>query len=168
MAGKSETSSLVDAEKCTGCRLCEMACSMVHHGILSPDRARIRVLGFKGGKGNVPLVCQACEDAPCIKTCPMNARRRLDNRAVITDEERCIGCRACAYICPIGAPAVNPDSGKTMTCDLCADEDNQPWCVKACRDCGALTAVDPGKAAARKSRERAAQAKSAYKSKKPV
>jgi Fe-S-cluster-containing dehydrogenase component len=39
---------------------------------------------------------------------------------VVTDEDRCIGCRACAYICPFGAPVVNPDSGKTMTCDLCA------------------------------------------------
>jgi Fe-S-cluster-containing hydrogenase component 2 len=58
---------LVDAEKCTACGLCQMACSMVYHGILSPHRARIRVLRFEGGGGNVPLVCQACEDAPASK-----------------------------------------------------------------------------------------------------
>jgi carbon-monoxide dehydrogenase iron sulfur subunit len=98
----------------------------------------------------------------------MNARRRLDNGAAVTDDERCIGCRACAYICLIGAPVVNPDSGKTMTCDLGAEEDTQPWCVRACRDCGALTTVDPGKTAARKSRERATQARGAYKPKKDV
>jgi Fe-S-cluster-containing hydrogenase component 2 len=91
-----------------------MACSMMHHGILSPHRARIRVLRFASGGGNIPLICHACEDAPCIKTCPMNARRRLDNQAVVTDGERCIGCRACAYICPFGAPQVHPDSGKAM------------------------------------------------------
>jgi carbon-monoxide dehydrogenase iron sulfur subunit len=67
MARKRKTSIFVDAEKCAGCRLCEMACSMAHHGILSPDRARIRVLKFEGGKGNVPLMCQACEDAPASK-----------------------------------------------------------------------------------------------------
>ena len=124
------------------------------------------VLRFEGGGGSVPLVCQACEDAPCIKTCPMNARRRLDNQAVVTDEDRCIGCRACAYICPFGAPVVNPGSGKTMTCDLCAEEGVQPWCVKACRDHGALTSVGSGETVARKSRQRAAQVRNAYKPKK--
>jgi Fe-S-cluster-containing hydrogenase component 2 len=166
MKTKTPPLILVDPEKCTACGLCQMACSMVHHGILSPHRARIRVLRFEGGRGNVPLVCQACQDAPCIKTCPMNARRRLDNQAVVTDDERCIGCRACAYICPFGAPVVNPDSGKTMTCDLCAEEDAQPWCVKACRDYGALTSVGSGETVARKSRERAAQTRNAYKPKK--
>jgi Fe-S-cluster-containing hydrogenase component 2 len=139
---------------------------MAHHGILNPDRARIRVLRFARTGSNVPVLCQACEDAPCIKTCPMNARRRLDNQAVVTEEERCIGCRACVYICPFGAAVINPDSGKTMTCDLCAGADAQPWCVKACRDHGALTTVASASTAGRISRERAAQAKGAYQRKK--
>ncbi len=157
---------LIDSEKCTGCRLCEMACSMLHHGILSPHRARLRVLRFDNGRCNVPVVCQACEDAPCIKTCPMNARRRIGNQAVITDEDRCIGCRACVYVCPFGAPVVNPDDGKTLTCDRCSDEDGPPWCVRACRDCGALKTVTAEEAVARKSRQRAEQARAAYPPKK--
>jgi Fe-S-cluster-containing hydrogenase component 2 len=139
---------------------------MAHHGILSPHRARLRVLSFDNGRHNVPVVCQACEDAPCIKTCPMNARSRIDNQAVVTDADRCIGCRACVYICPFGAPAINPDDGKTLTCDLCADEDGQPWCVRACRDCGALQAVASEETVARKSRQRAEQARAAYQPKK--
>jgi anaerobic carbon-monoxide dehydrogenase iron sulfur subunit len=166
MTRKKNATLLVDPEKCTGCRLCEMACSMAHHGILNPQRARIRVLRFAGGRGHVPVVCQACEDAPCIKTCPMNARIRTAGRAVVTDADRCIGCRACAYICPFGAPVVNPDDGKTLTCDLCEDEEGRPWCVRACRDCGALQLVDAGETSGRKSRQRAAQARTAYRPKK--
>lgn len=92
----------------------------------------------------------------------MNARLRIANDAVVTDEDRCIGCRACVYICPFGAPVVNPDSGITLTCDLCADEDGTPWCVRACRDCGALKVVDSGQAGSRKSRQRAGQTRTAY------
>lgn len=80
---------------------------------------------------------------------------RKSKISILVDKEKCTGCRACAYICPIGVPVVNPDSGKTMMCDLCAEEDSQPRCVQTCRDCGALTIVDLGNAAARKSRDRA-------------
>ena len=44
-------------------------------------------------------------------------------------------------------------------------EGGQPWCVKACRDHGALTSVGSGETVARKSRERAVQARNAYKPK---
>ncbi len=166
MTGQKNATLTVDPEKCTGCRLCEMACSMAHHGILNPLRARIRVLRLADGRDHVPVVCQACEDAPCIKTCPMNARIRTAGHAVVTDEDRCIGCRACAYICPFGAPRVNPDDGKTLTCDLCAEEQGPPWCVTACRDHGALRTVDPRQASAQKSRQRAEQVRAAYPPKK--
>jgi carbon-monoxide dehydrogenase iron sulfur subunit len=166
MTRKKNAILLVDSGKCTGCHLCEMACSMLHHGILSPHRARLRVLQFDNGRRNIPVVCQACEDAPCIKTCPMNARCRTDNQAVVTDEGRCIGCRACVYICPFGAPVVNPDDGKTLTCDLCTDVNGPPWCVQACRDYGALKIVTAGEAVARKSRQPAEQARAAYQPKK--
>src|SRR5512143_4320036 len=52
MTHKSKTSILMDADKCTGYPLCEMACSMPHHGNLSPDRSRIRVLRFEGETSN--------------------------------------------------------------------------------------------------------------------
>jgi Fe-S-cluster-containing dehydrogenase component len=152
----------VDPEKCNGCRLCELACAMMHHGRLSPRHSRIQVLDFGGGETYVPVLCQACENAPCIDACPMNARRRRDDGAVDTEEERCIGCRACLYICPMRGPVVDPDTGKTMSCDRCADAGGEPWCVKACRDQGALQVVAAGRSAVQKTRERADQLKTAY------
>jgi carbon-monoxide dehydrogenase iron sulfur subunit len=154
---------LIDPEKCSGCRLCEMACAMIHTGRCSPEHSRIRILSFAGGSSHVPLLCQACEHAPCIKCCPMNARGRTAEGAVVTDADRCIGCRACLYICPFATPVVNPDTGKTMTCDLCADDGTGPWCVKACRDCGALKVSETREVVARKCREGAEIAKCAFK-----
>ncbi len=150
----------VIAERCTGCRRCEIACSMGHCGITTPERSRIRVLRLPRQGGHVPVLCQACEDAPCLKVCPMNARLRAENGAVITDPDACIGCRACLYICPYGAPAVAPEDGKTMTCDRCADLPGAPWCVAACRDCGALEAVRPGEVHRRACRDSAAALRS--------
>lgn len=136
--GKAGRHIFIDPTRCTGCRLCELACSMVHHGILSTHRSRIKVITFPSPVHHQPVVCQACDDAPCIKVCPVNARVRQANQSVTTDEEKCIGCRACLYICHLASPAINPDTGQTMTCDLCADEASGPWCVAACRSEKAL------------------------------
>lgn len=144
----------IDPEKCSGCRLCEIACSIKHHGTSNTDFSRIRILHLTPSEKNIPLVCMACDDAPCIKVCPMNARLRETNGAVVTDQERCIGCRACIYICPIGSPSVNPNTHKTMTCDMCKGE-TSPWCVTACRFEGALKMVDAETSYKEKARKQA-------------
>lgn len=136
--GKVNRLIFIDPIRCTGCHLCELACSMVHHGILSTHRSRIKVHTLKNPIQNIPVICQACDDAPCIKVCPVNARIRQSNQTVTTDDEKCIGCRACLYICHLASPVINPDTGQTMTCDLCADEVSGPWCVAACHSDKAL------------------------------
>jgi Fe-S-cluster-containing dehydrogenase component len=113
----------------------------------------------------VPIICMACEQAPCIKVCPMNARIRQKNGTVTTNTEVCIGCRACVYICPVGSPAVDPSTGQTMTCDMCADESGEPWCVTACRPEGALTLCTSGSAAKVTARNRANVVRAIYPSK---
>ena len=112
---------------------------MKHHNIIDPALSRIRILRLENPALNVPVVCMACDKAPCIKVCPMNARIRQANGTVATDTRACIGCRACVYICPVGSPAVNPHTGQTMTCDMCRDDAAGPWCVAACKEEGALT-----------------------------
>jgi anaerobic carbon-monoxide dehydrogenase iron sulfur subunit len=129
---------LIDPKKCTGCARCMMACAMKHHGTVDPHLSRVSVLRFKDPALNVPVICMACDKAPCIKVCPMNARVRAANGTVVTDTEVCIGCRACVYICPVGSPVANPYTGQTMTCDMCQEDKAGPWCVTACKEEGAL------------------------------
>ncbi len=152
----------VDEERCNGCGNCRIACSMKHFGTVNPRFSRIRIEEFRDTGSFVPIVCQACEDSVCIKTCPMNARIRLENGSVVTDEERCIGCRACIYICPLGAPEINPCDGKSMTCDLCILDESGPWCVKACREQNALILTSGKNVSKAKEREYASRVKETY------
>lgn len=153
---------VIDPAKCTGCHSCEMACSMAHFGKSSPLLSKIRIVEFRDANTFIPINCQSCEEAPCIKVCPLGARIRLASGAVITSEEACIGCRACIYACPFGAPVVNPENGKTMTCDQCAGEE-EPWCVKACIMQKALVYVPKYQASNVKARSFAWTLKEEYK-----
>ena len=37
----------VDFEKCTGCRLCEQVCTVMHDGVSNPARSRIKVVKWE-------------------------------------------------------------------------------------------------------------------------
>lgn len=123
---------VVEPEKCTGCRTCELFCSLKNFGEVNPARARIHVV--RSQKDNiittVPVVCQQCEDPLCMAMCPAGAlSRNLHTNAVVVDKEKCLGCRTCVEVCPFGAPSVDPRTGKSDKCTLC---DGDPTCAKYC------------------------------------
>ena len=66
----------VDYQKCTGCRLCELVCSVTHDGISNPARSRIKIVKWEDEGLYVPMICQQCEDAPCKNVCPVGAISR--------------------------------------------------------------------------------------------
>ena len=149
----------IDADKCTGCHGCEMACSIKHYLVCGTHYSRIRIQEFREVNTFIPIKCQACEDAPCMDVCPMTARVRQENGAVVTDPLKCIGCHVCIQACPFGAVVVDPTDGKTMSCDLCDDDPMGPWCVKACTMHKALRFVDAKDAARGRAREWASKLK---------
>lgn len=144
----------VAAEKCTGCRLCELACSVRNYGESNPVRARVYVVRDEsdGLVGTVPVVCQQCVEPLCVELCPATALSRSDETgAVVVDTDRCLGCRTCVQVCPFGAPSVDRILGAAQKCDLC---DGDPTCVKFCPT-GALTAVPEEEEGQRLRRSRA-------------
>jgi carbon-monoxide dehydrogenase iron sulfur subunit len=133
-----EKTLVVDHVKCTGCRLCEMVCSVEHAGVNSPSHSRIHVIKWPLEGLELPMLCQQCEEAPCIAICPTNALARdafMDR--VTLDYDLCIGCKMCVIACPFGGMGIDPAAQRVIKCDLC---DGDPACVRFC-DPGALAFV---------------------------
>jgi anaerobic carbon-monoxide dehydrogenase iron sulfur subunit len=141
---------VVDQEKCTGCRQCEMVCSVFHNGVSNPSRSRISVIKWENVGFYLPLTCQHCEEAACMSVCPKSAISRdakLDR--VMVNYDLCIGCKMCVMACPFGAMGIDTKARKIMKCDYC---DGDPQCAAFC-ETKAIDYVDADKVNKNKKRE---------------
>jgi anaerobic carbon-monoxide dehydrogenase iron sulfur subunit len=118
----------VDPAKCTGCGICELACSQ-EKGESSPLQSRIRVVRMKP-LFNFALACRSCEDAKCVKACPEKALSQAEGTGIImVSDKKCKGCDWCVQACEHGGITIHPESGLAVACDLCGGE---PLCVEFC------------------------------------
>jgi len=120
-----------DYERCSGCRRCELTCSMHHEGWMWPEASRVRVfMPFPGLE--VPHMCAQCDDYPCVEACPVEALSiDEDTTAVLVDREKCTSCGECIDACPGKVPFLHPGDNKATICDLCGGD---PECVKVCHE----------------------------------
>jgi len=99
----------------------------------------------------VVVMCNHCENPPCVRACPTQATFKREDGIVMMDYHRCIGCRFCMAACPFGSrsfnfrdPRVaifdqNPDfptrtKGVVEKCNFCAERlavGKLPLCVEA-------------------------------------
>ena len=123
---------VVNYDKCTGCRICEIVCAVHHRGEANPQKSMVRIVKVEGEADviSIPVNCMQCETAPCEAICPTGAiSSNQTTGAKQIDKEKCIGCRACVYVCPFGAIVLDRSVGTTFVCDLC---DGDPLCVRFC------------------------------------
>lgn len=119
----------VNLDKCTGCRLCELACSLKNSGECNPARAMIQVVGFDE-LFSFPVMCFQCEKPYCAEICPTGAIVRDDaTGTIIVLKEKCIGCKLCPMACPFGNISFSSAKRVAVKCDLCGGE---PECVTFC------------------------------------
>lgn len=116
---------------CTGCRACEMVCSLLHEQACSANRSRIRILRDDEFGNHAISVCMQCADAPCVRSCPVEALSRDERTgAILVNQELCNGCEACVAVCPLDAIRVDRERNTAFVCDLCGGD---PECVKMCQ-----------------------------------
>jgi Fe-S-cluster-containing hydrogenase component 2 len=116
----------IEADKCTGCMNCALACSLKKFGECNPGKAAIRVERDAFKRYEVPLVCVHCEDPVCLIVCPQNAYVEKEN-VIVHESDKCILCGMCALLCPnLG---INYTGDEIIKCDLCGGE---PVCINYC------------------------------------
>lgn len=130
----------VDADHCTGCRTCMLACKDVNR--LAVGENFRTVSSYCGGSFpdvymyHVSMACNHCADPMCVKTCPTGAMYKdADTGLVYHDDEACIGCQTCVKSCPYSAPVFVESLGIVRKCDACAGLrklGEEPSCVASC------------------------------------
>lgn len=122
-------------EKCTGCRTCELACAFQHNEEFRPTASRVSVFTWESVGVSVPMMCLQCDDAACVKVCPVKAITKSSTGAMVIDQNRCIKCKMCVTACPFGNNHYDVVTGQVLKCDLCGGD---PACAKLCPG-GAIT-----------------------------
>lgn len=95
---------VIDVHRCIGCYACTITCRQEH--FLPRNIYYNRVLITEEGKYPavrkiiLPVQCNQCKEAICIKVCPTGASSRREDGIVQIDGSKCTGCEYCAVACP--------------------------------------------------------------------
>ena len=141
----------VDVTRCTGCYACFLACKDEFAGndylplsAAQPDAGPswIRVEEVEHGTGTkvkvdyVPIACQQCADAPCIRPEFGDAVYRRADGIVIIDPVKAKGKKEIVDSCPYGAISWNQASSLAQKCTMCAhmidSGEKTTRCVETC------------------------------------
>jgi len=141
----------IDLSYCNGCGNCQLACKDEFAGNdwmpYSKPQPEIGQFWLKLDQQTcgtapklridyMPVMCNHCDNAPCIAAAENGAVYRRDDGLIIIDPEKSKGQRQLADSCPYGAIFWNNDEEIPQKCTGCAHLlDNGyslPRCVEAC------------------------------------
>jgi benzoyl-CoA reductase subunit BamC len=117
----------IDADKCNGCRGCEIVCSAFHstpkYSSNNPARSRIQILTNRLQDKWLPVFAGEYTPAEC-----------MGRDKYIIDEKEYEECDFCRAVCPSRDIFKEPDSGLPLKCDMCESDPplEKPKCVEWC------------------------------------
>ena len=129
----------VDTRRCFGCHGCEVSCKSEND---VPLGNYIRQTFYqdvgeypKVARMFMPMACQHCEDAPCLKSCPSGAIYKEAGGTIAVNYETCCGHGNCVDACPYGAIYLDPVQQQAVKCHNCyhrTENGMEPACVPTC------------------------------------
>jgi Fe-S-cluster-containing dehydrogenase component len=153
---------IVDVARCHDCNNCFMGCKDEHvdndwpgytlsqprhgHRWMNIQR-RERGVFARNDVAYLPMPCQHCGDAPCIKAANGAITRREDG-IVMIDVEKAKGKKDLVESCPYGAIYWNEEKNVPQKCTMCAhlldDKSWKPGMPRCAHNCptGALTYIE--------------------------
>lgn len=159
---------VIDLSKCVGCGACAFACK-------AENNTRTRGSGQSYNWGDflirtegrfpnvthqvMPVMCNHCSDAPCVKECrsqanPHKAMYKTSEGITMHDPALCIGCQRCQEVCPyssekLGMSSLDGSSYSAISFNY-DDEPTQPYwadkgaAIPGCTASAAETAAKAG------------------------
>lgn len=121
---------VIDLAKCNGCGACALACKAENNTRDRGDQQSFNWADFlmqtEGKFPNtrhsvIPVLCNHCSDAPCVKICPGNPQKagpgnpykamfKTPEGITLHDPALCVGCGDCQKACPYSQPRLDASS----------------------------------------------------------
>ncbi|MCL6583216.1 MAG: 4Fe-4S dicluster domain-containing protein [bacterium] len=150
-----EKAFLIYPDRCIACRACQVACKQWNQlpaestinwgsyenppGLSFHTYTQIHFHELKTEQGIEWLFlkrqCYHCTDAACMLVCPTVAIEKTPEGVVVLNQEKCIGCKYCVYLCPFEVPQFDQASRKVSKCNFCYERIAMgliPVCAQVC------------------------------------
>ena len=141
---------IVDVERCNNCRACFLAVKDEHTGndfpgyaAPQPPQGHNWLDIERQERGTYPIVdahfmpvmCNHCDDAPCMKAATDGAVRKRDDGIVIIDPDKARGQKAIVEACPYGAVSWNEEEQIPQTWIFDAHLLDEGWTQTRAEQC---------------------------------